>query len=211
MDILEKIKAGRQYRSMILEVKDQNEPDSYLVEGYATTYNQPYTLYEDEYMEIREQVAPNAFEKTDLSDVIMQYDHMGRVFARVSNNTLSLLSDDTGLLITANLGGTSEGRKLHEEIKGGYTTKMSFGFVVESETIEEFEEDGKKIYIRTITAVKKLYDVSAVSLPANDATSISARTFCNGVIAKEETERSLKLAEERAKQQLLLKIKLMEV
>ena len=58
--------------------------------------------------------------------VVMQYDHEGRVFARLSNGTLQLESDEHGLKVRADLSGTELGRNLYEEIKGGYTTKMSF-------------------------------------------------------------------------------------
>ena len=59
--------------------------------------------------------------------------------------------------------------------------------------------------IRTITKISKLYDVSAVSIPANDMTSISARNFSDGVINEIKTERS-----KRAKDKLKLKMKIME-
>lgn len=200
-DLMDKIQNGRQYRNMnCLEIRkaDTEELDQdFKVRGYATTYNEPYVLCSFDDCEIREQVDPSAFDECDMSDVIMQYDHMGRVFARISNNTLSLTSDEHGLLIEADLGGTEIGRQLYEEIKGGYTSKMSFGFTVDDDKVEEFTEDDKRIYMRTITRIGKLYDVSAVSLPANDGTEISARTFVDGVIAKAESERIQKEAEER--------------
>lgn len=209
-DLMEKIKNGRQYRNLVLEVKN-SEAEEYIVRGYATTFNEPYTLYEDDEVVIREQVAPEAFENTDMEDVIFQYDHAGRVYARISNKTLSLTTDEHGLLIEANLGGTEEGRKLYEEIKGGYTTKMSFGFTVTDDEYNERteEETNRRVYLRTITSIGKLYDVSAVSLPANDGTEISARTFCDGVIAKFEAERLRKAEEERAakRQELETRIK----
>ena len=69
---------------------------------------------------------------------------------------------------------------------------MSFGFHVEADEIKEEEVDGKTIYTRTIKSINKLYDVSAVSLPANDGTEISARSLRDGAIAKLEAERLLK-------------------
>lgn len=211
MDILKKIESGRQYRNMMLEVREVNDDDKCIVRGYATTYNEPYTLYSDEGCEIREQVHPDAFNECDMSDVIMQYDHEGRVFARLSNNTLSLTSDEHGLLIEADLGGTTIGRQLYEEIKGGYTSKMSFGFVVDDDMVEEFTENGKRIYLRTITKIGKLYDVSAVSLPANDGTEISARSFCDGVIAKAQAERLVEEQRKREHQYIELKMKIMSM
>jgi HK97 family phage prohead protease len=120
----------------------------------------------------------------------MQYDHEGRVFARISNNTLTVTPDERGLLIEADLGGTELGRQLYEEIKGGYTNKMSFGFTVEADEVEDSKsEDGKALTTRTIKSVRRLYDVSAVSLPANDATSISVRSLTDGEIGRIQAER----------------------
>lgn len=187
----QRIDQGREYRKMTMEVKESD--DQFMVEGYATTFDQPYRLYTtDDGHEVKEQVSKDAFKDTDMSDVIMQYDHQGRVFARMSNNTLEVHPDDHGLLVRAYLGGTEIGRNLYEEIKGGYTNKMSFGFTV---TDDDFKEDGND-YLRTIKSIGKLYDVSAVSLPANDFTEISARNACDGAIAECEAER-LRLEEER--------------
>ena len=208
--ILEKISKGREYRDLQLTIVEGGEP-SYRVEGYATTYNEPYLLYTipgDNPVEVYEQVDRHAFDGADMSDVIMQYDHQGRVFARISNNTLVLDKDaEKGLLINAYLGGTTLGKQLYEEIKGGYTNKMSFGFTVDGDNLQDISSGSQVKYMRTITHVAKLFDVSAVSLPANDATSISARNYVDGVIAELEMERS-KLAERKAlKDSLELRIK----
>ena len=199
MDILQKIKDGREYRRMqMAAVETENaDTDSYNVRGYATTFNEKYTLMDGDGWRIDEQVDPHAFDNTDMADVIFQYDHEGRVYARTSNDTLKLISDEHGLQVNAYLGGTEIGRALYGEIKGGYTNKMSFGFRVEADDIKEEEIDGKVIYTRTIKSIAKLYDVSAVSLPANDGTEISARSLRDGEIAKLEAERLLKA--ERAK------------
>lgn len=186
-DINEKIKSGREYRNMY-EVRAAEEAG--LVEGYATTFNSPYMLFRMDNYEFWEQVDPMAFSETDMSDVIMQYDHEGRVFARLSNETLKLDIDAHGLHVSADLSGTEIGRQLYEEIKGGYTNKMSFGFTVDKDerTTEEDNETHVIKVMRTIKSIGKLYDVSAVSLPANDATAISARTLGEGVIAQVEEE-----------------------
>ncbi len=172
------------------------EDGARIVEGYATTYNQPYQLWRDKNMTVNEQVDPNAFAETDLSDVIMQYDHEGRVFARTGNGTLRLASDEHGLKVIADLGGTEIGRQLYEEISGGYTNKMSFGFTVTGEKKTRSKDaDGHVTILRTITKIGKLYDVSAVSLPANDATEISSRTIGDGLIA--EAMKEVQAEEER--------------
>lgn len=181
------IKTDREYRDVYNSLVPQD--DEKRVTGYATVFDVPYKLYGDGSYEIWEKVAPTAFANTDVSDVIMQYNHEGRVFARTKNNTLSLRSDEKGLLIDADLGGTEIGRELYEEIKGGYTDKMSFGFTVRGETWEQEKVNGIEISTRTITDVGKLYDVSAVSIPANDATSISVRSLCDGEIERLKAER----------------------
>ena len=187
MDLLDKINKGREYRRLSLE--PSAEAESFNVRGYATTFNEKYTLWDDGEIRVDEQVDPHAFDNCDMRDVIFQYDHEGRVFARTSNNTLRLNADAHGLEVDAYLGGTEIGRNLFEEIKGGYTSKMSFGFHVDADEIKEENRDGKTIYTRTIKRINKLYDVSAVSLPANDGTEISARSLKDGAIAKLEAER----------------------
>ena len=170
----------REYRNMILEVlerADEDQDDRKVVAGYASTFNEPYTLYEDDDLIYEEQVADYAFNDADMQDVIMQYDHQGRVFARISNNTLTVAPDEKGLFIEADLGGTELGRQLFDEIAGGYTDKMSFGFTVDKdEELRTESEDGRVRILRTITGISKLYDVSAVSIPANNGTSISVST-----------------------------------
>lgn len=209
--IEDKLKEGRSYRSMEMRAADPCDAGSYIVEGYATTFNRPYTLYQETGWTLREQVSPDAFNDANMDDVIMQYDHAGRVFARKSNGTLELEADEYGLRVRADLGGTEIGRQLYEEIKGGYTTKMSFGFTVDKDTREQTEDEGGNVDIlRTITGIRRLYDVSAVSLPANDTTVISARADGEGVIAEAKTERSKALEARAAKEKVIAIIKLLK-
>lgn len=187
-----RLEQGREYRHVTMTVRSvENEEGRFVVEGYATTFNQPYELYRYSNVTVMEQVDAKAFDGCDMSDVIMQYDHQGRVFARTRNNTLTIRVDEKGLYIAADLGGTEEGRKLYQEIKDGYTDRMSFGFVVErdSRSYTEDYDTGAVTVLRTILKIRKLYDVSAVSIPANDMTSISARRLADGVMAGRAEER----------------------
>lgn len=205
----EKLNEGRQYRSVV-EVRAAGE-EGMIVEGYATTFNEPYELFRGAGWVINEQVDPHAFDECDMSDVIMQYDHRGRVFARGSNGTLALNADEHGLHIRADLSGTEIGRQLYEEIRGGYTSKMSFGFTVSGDRQDEStDETGVATILRTITGIGKLYDVSAVSLPANNGTEISARSYCEGVIAEltEERRKAEELEAEKEKARLRLQLSL---
>ena len=201
----------REYREInIAELETRAEEDGRkIVEGYATTFDQEYRLWGDERFQVLESVDRRAFDNADMKDVIMQYDHEGRVFARISNGTLELKADEHGLKIRADLSGTEIGRQLYEEIRGGYTTKMSFGFKVKKDerTEERNAETGSITVHRKITEIKKLYDVSAVSIPANDATEISARNISEGVIAEVKQELLAREARERKQKQIAITAK----
>ena len=205
--LLERLEAGQEYRSIAIsniELRTEGENDL-IVEGYATIFEQPYELYNFGDYIVQEQVARNAFDGCDMSDVIFQYDHNGRVMARTRNKTLELATDNHGLKIRAHLGGTELGRQLYEEIKGGYTDRMSFRFKVGKNRREVIEEDHEKnvtTVLRTIESITKLYDVSAVSIPANEATDISARSAADGAIEGLREQERLQ-AEKRQKAEKL--------
>lgn len=185
------MKSDREYRAFEVKANDEEMR----VTGYATTFDEAYTLYDDGEYEVREVIDPSAFDNCDMSDVIAQYNHEGRVLARLSNGTLELNVDKpNGLLINADLSGTELGRQIYEEIKGGYTNKMSMGFKVDRSADVWTREniDGKVIEERRINSIIKLYDVSAVSIPANPGTSIEARSIdalVDGVIDELRAER----------------------
>ena len=184
---------NRQYRSMtaLMEpvIDESSEQPTYRVCGYATTWDDPYMLYESEYSgKVYEQISRNAIDAdTDVSDVIMQYDHTGSVMARLSNGTLSIFPDDPhGLRVEADLSKSAAARNLYEEISNGLVTRMSWAFSVDNDSYEHDRE--ARTCTRTIAHVKKVFDVSAVSIPANDATEISARSYFDGVIEAEQQE-----------------------
>ena len=184
----------REYRSMPLNIEKraEGEDKSYIVEGYATTFGDTYELYRDGKYIVKERVDKNAFADTDMSDVVFQFDHEGRVYARTKNGTVELNVDEVGLHQKTDLSRTSSSRAAYEDIEAGNYYQMSFAFTVKDDDYEEEEQDnGDIILTRTIKSIGKLYDVSAVSFPANPYTSISARTkeLCDGEIAKFEAER----------------------
>lgn len=186
-------KLDRQFRNAKpLETKEEG----YIVEGYATNY-EAYELYKDEDGPVYEKFEREAFKNADMSDVIMLYDHQGKVLARQSNKTLEIRPDDKGLFVRADLSKSEAARELYNEIKEGLITKMSWAF-----RLGDYEYDKKT---RTIVhkSIQKVFDVSAVGIPANDTTSINARSFADGVISQELTERS-----EREKLALLIDLEL---
>lgn len=211
-DILEKIEKGRQYRSL-KEFRTEESDGSLIVEGHACTFNEPYVLYDFGNYIVREQIDPNAFDECDISDVIMQYDHTGRVFARTRNKTLEVSTDNIGLHMRADLSKSSEGPDMYNDINNGIIDRMSFGFVASEDKreITEDKDSGITDVLRTITKVSKLYDVSAVSLPANDGTDISARNFSDGLIEEIKAERLKAEKRKRDLAKLDLKLKMLEI
>jgi HK97 family phage prohead protease len=199
------IVSDREYRNMMpLSALEGAEAESapYRVRGYASTFER-YLLWDYDGVQYYEEIAPTAFDAADMSDVILQYDHEGRVFARQSNGSLKLHIDDHGLGIEADLGRTSSARALYEDIAAGLITRMSFAFTVAEDSYD------KDTHTRRITRIKKVYDVSAVSIPANPGTDISARSWLDGVIEAEKAERLRAENEARARAKLALKLKLM--
>lgn len=176
------IKPNREYRnfsSMLLPSQADENTESYIVQGRAVVFDTPTCLFECDGVKYLEVIARGAFDTCDMSDVIFNYNHGGKVVARLRNKTLKLAIGNEGLDIEADLRGTVEGRNLHEEIKGGYIDKMSFSFSIEESS---YNVD---THTRTITKIKKLYDVSAVDIPAYNETSISARGFFEEEHSKE--------------------------
>ena len=198
----EKIKLKNEMQIRALQVfaptpEAKRIDSNYYVEGYAARY-EPYVLYELEDGPIYERFERGCFDGCDMSDIIFQLNHQGTVMARQSNGSLIVEPDDNGLFTAADLGRTEAARNLYEEISTGMITKMSWGFI-----LGEYHFDQAS---RTIvhTKVKKIFDVSAVSIPANNNTEINARSWADGVIdlaARSEAE----LDERRRK--LRLKIK----
>lgn len=185
---------------MSFEVRkaEEGEEKSYKVEGYASTY-EPYCLYEYDGIQYMEKIDERAFAGSDLSDVIFLYNHEGMVYARQKNGTLDVTVDEHGLKVVADLGSTEQSRSMFEQIDSGLIDQMSFAFTVDD------EEYDSRTHTRTIKHIKKVYDVSAVSIPANpdtDIEAISARNYFNGVIEMEQAERL-----EREKQIALAKAK----
>jgi len=180
------VKQDREYRALaaLLSVQQATKriDTDYYVEGYATTFDKPYFLYEFDGVKFYERIDAHALDGADMSDVIMQYDHEGRVFARQSNKTLILVPDHKGLLVAADLGKTDLARGLYQDIDAGMITKMSWAFTVKEDSYD------RATHTRTILKIKKVYDVSAVSIPANGDTEISARNFARRSYEAERQE-----------------------
>lgn len=191
------IKSDREYRMVSVEFRAKEEEEQkHIVEGYATTFNDPYVLYTYDGVDYKEEVDRNALDGADMEDVIFLYNHEGMVFARQSNGSLKLEMDEKGLRVWADLSLTEDSRRLYEAIKTGLVTQMSWAFTVEEDSYNEKE------HLRKLLKIRKVYDVSAVSIPANPATDISARAYFDGVI---EEQRRRDLEREKQKQRIRIK------
>lgn len=207
--ISEKEMQFRDFRLTNIETrKAEDGKEQLVVEGVACTFDTETVLYKGKYYECREIIASGAFDNCDMSDVIFNYNHCGRVYARTRNKSLELSVKEDGLHMRAILMPEDNGHaELYRDIQSGLIDKMSFAFHVNEATYEYIESnDEPTIEIRTVTEIDKLYDVSAVDIPAYDTTSISARGAFDAEREKREAE-SLKTQEElelRKKQLLLL-------
>lgn len=196
--------ATRQYRdfsasNFSLEKRDaaiDGDNQNYTISGYFTTFRSEYPLAPDFY----ESIDPHAFDECDMSDVIMQVNHDGFVYARTRNKSLQITFDDHGGHCVADLSGTKQGREdLYEAITNGLIDRMSFGFTIED---YEWDEDDDGVIHTRITKIAKLYDVAVIcGFPANEGTEVHARDYAQAAIdAKHEADR-IKAEQERAAQE----------
>lgn len=185
----------RQYRSLLSPLApvstgaEKRFESDYYVEGYASTFNDPYMLYKFDGIEYWEIIDPDAFRDCDMSDVLFQFNHEGRVYARMSNETLVVEPQLHGLFVAADLGSTTSSRSMYEDIEAGLITRMSWGFMPDWDSIEDVYDEESSTFTSTIHRVERIYDVSSVSLPADPNTEISARSYFDGAIKRIEAER----------------------
>ena len=168
-------------RSLVLPLeKRASEEGSVTIFGYAAVFNED-TNIADAFIE---KVAPGAFTETlERHDVLAYFGHdRNRVLGRTSSETLRLREDDRGLFVEIDLPETSDGMDARQLIDRGDIKGMSFGFRV---TKEEWDETGD-MPERTILQVE-LREVSIVSEPAYEGTSIALRSLDNARKEKKRT------------------------
>ena len=160
-------------RSFNIELRD--EPESRHIEGYGSVFNER-SLDLGGFVEM---IAPGAFDGViERSDVKCYLDHNpGKgILARSRNGkgSLSLVVDEKGLKYSFDAPKTNLGDEVVEGLKRGDYSQSSFAFTVDDE-IWTKEEDGT--YLRTITKIGGLYDVSIVANPAYEGTSVALRSL----------------------------------
>ena len=183
----------REVRSMPVSI-DDSQDQKMLIQGYAIRFNEP-AVFNFDGVEYREVIDPRALDKTDMRDVPLRYNHSDNVMvmARTRNKTLQLIKDEQGLRILADLANTTAGRDLYELIKRGDVDKMSFAFTVAKDDYD------RETRTRTILAIDKIFDVSAVDTPAYETTSLSVRSYFEA-----EAEKQRKALEREARRRKLI-------
>lgn len=151
------------------------EEGKMIIEGYAITYDQPATHEYGGY-KFTETIKRGALDYTDMSDVVLRYNHNDTwcIMARTKNNSLELVKDERGLKIRAELIDTQSNRDIYKSIQEGLIDKMSFAFTVADKG--DTWTYGENSTIREVTNINKLFDVSVVDTPFYDTTSVYARS-----------------------------------
>jgi len=171
------------------------------IKGYAAVFDSPETYA---YTEL---IAKGAFDESDMSDVVLRYNHNDSfmVLARTRNKSLELKTDDKGLYMTARLqDDITEHKNIFNAIKSGLIDKQSFAFTVEEDNYD-YETD-----TRTITKIGKVFDVSVVDQPFYNATDVSvSRNKSDEFLERreqirKEEERKIEVA--KAKEELKAKL-----
>ncbi|AKR57130.1 peptidase U35 [Devosia sp. H5989] len=157
-------------RSLVLPVERRADGDKVTVAGYAAVFGEVANI--GGWFE--ETLARGAFTETlKTADVRAYFDHdRGRVLGRSSAGTLHLKEDAKGLHVEIDLPDTSDGRDVATLVERGDISGMSFGFSVLRQEWDETVDPPR----RTILEVE-LREVSIVSEPAYDGTSIARRSM----------------------------------
>ena len=182
------ISKDRNYRAFEFEVVDE---ENKIVEGRAVVFEQPTVLFEMDGIKFYEIIDKNAFRNADMKDVVFVENHEGTPGARTRNNTLQLTINEDGLYSRADLSKSSKGPSIYSDIKNGIYDRMSFSFTVRKDSYD------KATRTRRILEIDRLYDVSVVTFPAYEQTSISARSFFEAEAEKERIE--IRLREDKKK------------
>lgn len=200
-------------RSYAFEIRaEQNEDEVGVVTGRPIVYNSRTDLgYFDEVIE------RGALNGADLKDVRFLVNHdvskipLARSRNNNANSTMQLTVDDEGMMIRVNLDvkNNSEARNLYSAIERGDVSGMSFMFRVDDEEWTELESEHPTRHVRKISDV---VEVSAVTFPAYEDTSISVRNkqaLDSAKLALDSAKRSLdsELELEKAKSKALLKVR----
>ena len=155
----------------------QAEDGKMIFGGIAASVNEPYTLYEDDTYAFIEVIAPGAFRDAAKWDVRVLLNHDPNfILGRTAAGTAKIEERANGLYYEwDNDEAISYAADLARSIKRGDITQSSFAFAMGDFEERYYDEDGKKKVKRTILNFRQIYDVSPVTYPANQNTSVNKR------------------------------------
>jgi HK97 family phage prohead protease len=117
-------------------------------------------------------------ESLDDPEIYATFNHDdSKIIGRVSAGTLQVSSDSIGLTMRCELPNNTVGKDLHESIKRGDITKMSFGMYVQDDAWDVAEDERGQKFERRSVKKARIFEVSPVTTPAYDASSVSARSL----------------------------------
>lgn len=159
--------------SIGLEQREDGQ-ESRRISGYAAVFDEKAKIgswYE-------EHIARGAFDECDFTKCVLNFNHdNNNLLARTSSGTLELKVDERGLYFSAELPNTSVANDVLELIRRGDIAGCSFAFVVRESSWEWLsDEDPAQLDQRTIMKISEVYDVSVVTHPAYEQTSVDARS-----------------------------------
>ncbi|MCH4984214.1 HK97 family phage prohead protease [Macrococcoides goetzii] len=152
----------------VRKLEDNN--NEMVVEGYALRFN----TWSENLGNFIETITPEALKNTELKDVRLLFNHdWSNVLGRQSAKTLELEVDDVGLRFKAKLPNTTLGKDLYEQIRTNNINQCSFEFTLDDNG-EDVKYDSKEsIYKRTVKAIKRIREISIVSLPAYESSDVA--------------------------------------
>lgn len=185
-------------RAFTFEVRAEKDDDhGNVLTGRPIVYDSQTDLgWYDEIIE------NGALADTDLRDVRFLVNHntdmipLARSRNNNANSTMQMSVDDQGMAIRVDLDveNNSEAKNLYSAVERGDIDGMSFMFTVDGDKWDDIESDHPT---RTITKIGKVLEVSAVTFPAYEQTSISARGLDSALDSAKSSLESVK-AEARA-------------
>lgn len=158
-----------------------------IIEGHAVVFDSP-TWIGGKFIEV---IDRNALNGCDLSDVSLLVNHDGNSLplARTTSSTLSLSVDNIGLAIRAKLDVENNplAKVLYSAVSRGDCRGMSFAFTV-ADGGDKWQGLDTTMPTRVIKRIKKIYECSAVTLPAYPQTDLQARAkeILQGAFEKEK-------------------------
>jgi uncharacterized protein len=159
----------RDFSTTFKVTRDDETPDEMILEGYFAVYESETELFPGSF----EIISKGAFDGTLTNDVRALWNHNSQyVLGRTKNGTLELRTDDKGLFGRIKLPDTNYAEDLQKLIQKGYVDQCSFGFNILDEELEELASGGYRWRIKEID----LHEISVVTFPAYENTSVSARS-----------------------------------